>query len=129
MIDIVTIFLAQIWGPILIAMSAGVFVNRNYYLKIYRNLDKETLAVLCFGLVALVLGIVHIGSHNVWSSGPQIIISFLGWALLIKGLILTIKPQLAERAGGWVISSNLISIMGAVSLVLGLYLTWVGYFM
>ncbi len=129
MIDPITIFLAQIWGPIFVAMSLGIFLSREYYLKIYRDLEKETLAVLCFGFLTLSLGIVQVGVHNVWNSLPQIIISFLGWAMLLKGIILVVKPQLANKVGDWFATTKAVSIVGGVVLFVGLYLTWFAYFM
>lgn len=129
MIDPITIFLAQIWGPIFVAMSFGIFISRDYYLKIYRDLEKETLAVLCFGLLTLSLGIVQVEVHNVWGTLPQIIISFLGWAMLAKGIVLVVKPELANRAGDWFANAKSVSIIGSITLIGGLYLTWFAYFM
>jgi hypothetical protein len=48
----ITIFLAQIWGPVILAVGIGVFTSRSYYLKVYRDLEKETLAVLLFAMFA-----------------------------------------------------------------------------
>lgn len=40
------LWLAQLWGPVMFAVGAGIFVSRGYYPKIYRDLEKEALAVL-----------------------------------------------------------------------------------
>ena len=43
-----TLFLAKLWGPAILAVGIGVFVSRNYYIKIYLDLEKDALAVLLF---------------------------------------------------------------------------------
>ncbi len=44
-----TTFLAQVWGPAILAVGIGIFVSRSFYAKIYGDLEKEPLACLIFG--------------------------------------------------------------------------------
>lgn len=124
-----TIFLSQMWGPAILAMGLGVFVSRKYYLRMYRELEKQTLALLLFGLVAISAGVAQISYHNYWETLPEIVISLLGWALLLKGFIVSIVPGVVDKVGDWKADSNLIPIAGAFMLIVGVYLSWVGYFM
>lgn len=122
-----TIFLAQIWGPILLAVGLGIFISRNYYLKIYRELEKNTLAVLVFGIASMAVGIAQIGIHNVWSTLPEIIISILGWGTLVKGIMFLIVPNFVDKAGDWEAKSSFVSVGGIFLIVVGAYLTWFAY--
>lgn len=122
-----TIFLAQIWGPVIFAVGLGIFVSRNYYIKIYRDLEKEKFAALVFGMIALAAGAAHIGAHNTWGTLPEIVISLLGWGLFIKGAMLTIAPKLADKAGDWTVKSKLVPSAGGFALLVGVYLSWLGY--
>ncbi len=124
-----TIFLAQIWGPILVAVGLGFFVSRKYYAKIYRDLEKAPFAVLFFGMFAMAAGIIQVLGHNTWETFPQILISALGWALLIKGIVCTVVPHLADRGGDWYLDKNVVPAVGTVALILGIYLSAVGYLM
>lgn len=124
-----TLFLAQLWGPTILAVGVGVFVSRKYYLKTYRDLQKETLAVLLFGIVAMSSGIAHISYHNTWNTLPEIVISLLGWGLLLKGLAFTIAPGLVDKIGDFEADAKLVPIAGALMLIMGAYLSWVGFFM
>lgn len=124
----ITTFLAQIWGPVLLAVGLGVFVSRNFYIKVYRDLEKDVLAVLTFGMVAMVFGIIQISVHNAWNTIPQIIVSLLGWGTLLKGIVFVTAPGFVDRAGDWQAKSNLVSFSGGLMLILGAYLSWIGYF-
>ncbi|MES2931623.1 MAG: hypothetical protein V4682_02905 [Patescibacteria group bacterium] len=123
----ITVFLAQIWGPIMLAIGLGIFVSRSYYLKLYRDLEKEMLAVLIFGMAGTALGIMQISVHNAWNTLPQIIVSVLGWGLLLKGVVFIIAPRFVDRGGDWEAKSGLLPLVATVLLILGAYLVWVGY--
>jgi len=124
--DLTTV-LAQLWGPVIFAVAIGVFVSRTYYIKIYRELEKDALAVLLFGMVAMTAGIAHVLVHNIWGTFPQIIVSLLGWGLLIKGVLFIVAPGLVDRAGdGWA-NLKLIPIAGGLMLLVGAYLSWIAY--
>lgn len=124
----VTTFLTQLWGPVILALGVGMIMNRSHYVRLYRDLEKETLAVLLFGMVALVAGIIHVSVHNVWGSLEEILITLLGWALLLKGAAFIIAPKYVDQKGNWIVNSKLIQGITVVVLVAGAYLTLLGYF-
>ncbi len=122
-----TIFLASIWGPALLAVGLGIFISRKYYVRMYHELEKETLAVLCFGMLAITAGIAQIHFHNVWNTFTQIVVSLLGWATLLKGFAMVIAPGFVDRGGDWTVKSKILPFSGALMVILGIYLSWVGY--
>jgi hypothetical protein len=124
----ITTFLASLWGPVILAVAIGVFVSRPYYIKVYRDLEKDALAALLFGMVAMTAGIAHILFHNVWDTFPQVLVSLLGWGVLIKGTLFIVTPKFVDKAGdGWV-HMKLIPFAGVLMLLVGAYLTWFAYF-
>ncbi len=122
-----TVFLAQVWGPILVAVGLGFFVSRAYYVKIYRDLEKAPFAVLFFGMFAMAGGIIQILMHNVWSSLPEVAVSFLGWGLLLKGIVCVVVPKVADRGGDFALHAKIVPSVGGFALLVGVYLSWIGY--
>ncbi len=122
-----TVFLAQMWGPTILAVGLGVFMSRNYYIKIYRDLEKDVLAVLVFGMAGMAAGIAQVLFHNSWGSLPEIVISLLGWGLLLKGAMFVIAPTFVDTLGDMWASKQLIPIAGTFALIVGTYLTWFAY--
>jgi hypothetical protein len=123
-----TFFLAKLWGPAILAVGVGVFVSRNYYIKIYRDLEKDALAVLLFGMVAMTAGVAHVLAHNIWGSFIECLVSFLGWALLTKGVLFVVAPRFVDKAGDYWANKKLIPIAGFLTLIAGVYLVWFSYF-
>lgn len=124
----ITIFLAKLWGPVIFAVGIGIFVNQGYYVKIYRDLEKNTLAAFVFGMIAMTVGIAHILFHNVWGSWLEGIVSFLGWATLAKGTVFIIAPKFVDKAGDFYANKNLVIFAGILTMALGGFLSWVAYF-
>jgi predicted MFS family arabinose efflux permease len=112
---------------VILAVGVGVFVSRAYYIRIYRDLEKETLAVLLFGMIAMTVGILHVMSHNVWETFPQIVVSILGWGLLLKGASFIISPNWVDKVGDRWVNMQLVPYTGVAMLLLGAYLTWFAY--
>lgn len=125
----ITLFLAQLWGPAILAIGLGIFISKNHYLRVYRELQREPLALLVFGIAGVMLGIWHIQIHNAWSTPTEMIISLFGWGLFLKGTVFLLKPNFADSWGDWVASAKLVPTVGVLTIALGGYLTWIGYLM
>jgi hypothetical protein len=65
----------------------------NYFIRLR---DLGDTGAFVDGFVNLSLAAIIIAFHNVWS-GTAIVLTLLGWALLIKGLIRFCAPKLALR--------------------------------
>lgn len=123
-----TIFLASLWGPALFALGIGFFASPGYYAKIYRDIEHEAFALMAVGLGGIAAAIAQISVHNVWETLPQIIVSLLGWATLVKAAVFVIKPDIADKGGDWAAASRIMPLSGGLMVVIGAYLSWVAYF-
>jgi hypothetical protein len=123
-----TIFLAQLAGPTLLAVGLGIFFSRDYYARVYRDLEKETLAVMMSGLTILIAGIVLVLNHNIWDSLPAGIISAIGWLSILKGIMLLIFPKTVNKMGDMVANGKFFTAMSILTVIGGGYLSYVAYF-
>lgn len=123
-----TIFLAGLWGPALLAVGLGIFISREHYIKVYRDLERESFAVLLFGMAGIAAGAAQVTAHNVWETLPEIVISLLGWGLLIKAVVFTIMPQIADQRGNWfAANTQMVQASGVAMVIVGAYLSWIAY--
>lgn len=123
----ITQFLAQLWGPIILALGLGILISRRHYTKVYRDVEKEPFAMLTFGMFAIILGIMHVQLHNSWGSFTEGLVSLLGIGLLGKGLAFIIFPGMADQWANYAVKVKLISVSAVATILIGGYLSYVGY--
>lgn len=122
-----TIFLASMWGPAMLAVGIGFFMSKRHYQKIYRDIQREPFALLIFGMAGIAAAIAQISMHNVWGNLTEVIISFLGWGLLLKSILFLVMPNFTDKIGNRVARANLVGMAGTVMIVIGGYLSWIAY--
>lgn len=122
-----TIFLAQIWGPVLLAVGIGMFANRAQYQKVYRDIAEEPLAALAFGLFASVIGIAQVLAYNVWDTFISAVLTLLGWGALLKGLVFIMFPAYVAKTSQAFAKIKATPLAAALVTALGAYLVWYGF--
>ena len=78
-------------------------------------------------MAGIAAGIAQVSFHNVWDTMPQVIVSLLGWALIVKAAVFAIAPNIVDQWGDWAADSKLIPVAGAFVLIIGAYLSWFAY--
>ncbi len=82
------------------------------------------------GAIMLVAGLAMVLAHNIWSGGVlAVIVTLVGWMTLIKSLFFLFLPP--EMEAGFFLGQlhyrQLFYMYTAISLVLGVYLTYGGF--
>ncbi|KND51852.1 MAG: hypothetical protein ABA06_01165 [Parcubacteria bacterium C7867-001] len=124
---ITTLVLAQIWGPVLLAVGIGMFVSRAQYQKVYRDIAEEPLAALTFGVFASVIGIMQVLAYSVWDTFIGAILTLLGWGALLKGLVFIMFPAYVAKTSQAFAKIKATPLAAALVTVLGAYLAWYGF--
>lgn len=123
-----TITIAKLIGPIYLAVGLGIFFSKEYYLKVYKDLENETLAVFMGGIASLVIGILILINHNIWDSFLASMVTLIGWLALLKGIMLLIFPRTVNRLGDKIAESGIMKFVAFFAMVLGLYISLSVYF-
>ena len=84
--------------------------------------------LLTFGMVWLIAGLAMVLGHNVWSGGAlPVIVTLVGWLILLRGLLLLfLSPAAAVGLFAGLHFEQLFYLYAAISLILGVYLTYGG---
>ena len=123
-----TIFLAKVIGAYLIICGASILLKQKSLPSLADQILNSLPLRYLAGTISLVLGLLLVGSHNFWGSLPQMVVSLVGWAALLKGASLMLLPEntLAGLLKIWR-NKNLIIVGGVVAIALGVYLLSVWY--
>ncbi|MFH1533842.1 MAG: hypothetical protein ABID64_02830, partial [Nitrospirota bacterium] len=116
-------------GPILFVLGLGFVVNLDYFLGGLKNISKESpIFVMIMGMMSLLIGLLIIMKHNLWSSVNEIIVSVFACLAILKGVLMLLAPKQFMKFAESLYSKGLLTVAGIVMLGLGGYLSWVGYF-
>jgi uncharacterized protein YjeT (DUF2065 family) len=90
--------------------------------------DKGSVPGFLNGYVHIPLGLLILAFHPVWE-GPGLIVTLIGCALTLKGMLCFIWPDLALRSLAHVSEERAwqFRIAGVAALALGLICGWIAY--
>jgi predicted tellurium resistance membrane protein TerC len=123
-----TTLLAQIIGPIMLAIALTFILNKKFYSKIAKDYEKHDGLIYLSGVFVMLLGLIMVLNHNIWEFSAAGVVTLLAWATLIKGIFILVTPswyfQLVRRM---LRNENLPLIASGFALLIGIYLTWFGF--
>lgn len=124
-----TRYLSRLLGILLLILVAAAWTQPDLMAVIAPAMLDQPGVLFVSGMLTLVAGLAIILGHNAWRTAADAMISFLGWAMTLKGAALLLVPP-----SGWV------ALLGAmhypshsvvytiVPAAAGLYLTYAGFF-
>ena len=125
-----TIFLSRLIGLYCILVALSMITRRQATLDSVTALLHNPSMIFIVGIITLAAGLAMVLAHNVWSGGALVVVvTLVGWITLIKSLFFLFLPP--EMEAGFFLRQlhyqELFYFYGAVSLVLGVYLTYGGF--
>ena len=121
----ITIFLAKFWGWFLV-ITCLIFLLRKKVLmeEVFRMAEDKSFTLIS-GYLAATIGLVTVILHNVWVADWPVVITFLGWLSLFKGITRLGFPETAQKSVAFFKEKTfLIQILLVVMLLLGVWLVW-----
>ena len=124
-----SIFLSRVIGPLFIIVSLGLIVNTADYKAMLKDVGKNPFALYIGGFIAYLFGALIIVVHNVWGWNSGVILTLVGYAGLLKGICILLFPDVSLRmANAMIAGKNCLRSAGVVTLILGAYLSYLGFF-
>jgi hypothetical protein len=124
----VSIFLARLLGPLLLLPGIGMLLTPRLFRTMGAELVGSLTLIYLFGLIDFAAGLAIVLTHNVWVANWRVLITLIGWLMLIRGAArILAADKLQPRAAKLLGSKRLIPISGTVVVILGLILCYFGY--
>ncbi|HXY10685.1 MAG TPA: hypothetical protein VEI52_22820 [Terriglobales bacterium] len=125
-----TIFLSRLIGLYCILVALSMMTRRQATVETVTALLQNPSMMLIVGIITLAAGLAVVLAHNIWSGGAlAVVVTLVGWITLIKSLFfLFLPPEMEMRLFFQQLHyQQLFYLYGAISLVLGVYLTYGGF--
>lgn len=120
--------LARIIGISFITIYSSVLLNKKFFFRIWQDLSSHPILLLFSGLLQLVFGLIIVNIHPIWHANWQGLITFLGWLFLAGGISRILLPEFIIQLSKKLMKNEVIlSISAAFMLLIGIYLTYIGF--
>lgn len=120
---ITTIGLASIFGPLLVILGIWGLMYQENLKKIREAFKKQPPSLFMAGYINLLVGLTIIHISPEWVADISVLVTLLGWLLLLKGLMVLFFPKALME----LYSKQSHIFLGLVSVVWGLALCWLAF--
>jgi hypothetical protein len=122
-----SLFLAKIMGVMFAVLGFAILFNTKFYMKGLDAVFKNAGLMYITGFMILVMGIILVLVHNVWSYEWTVIITVMAWGTFLKGLVFMIFPEVMINVGKKMITKGWLTLGGVLGLLIGLCLICKGF--
>lgn len=122
-----SIFLAQVLGIYIFLMALAMLAHQTRFKTTMHDfLNNHSLIVFSGGL-SLVFGLLIVLSHNIWVTMWPVLITIIGWILIVQGVMRIFWPEKFATCMRDMMAKSGYLIMTWVWLIVGVYLIWAGF--
>ena len=109
-------------------MGIAMLLNRQMFPEMITQVAQNYAIIFLSGALSLLAGVAIVRVHNVWTGGWPVIITILGWLLIVGGLARMWFPHRAsEIAASFGENPTFFLVTGVVLLALGAFLSFKAY--
>ncbi len=120
-----TLFLAKMLGLFFLITGLAALTTRKHFIHVVKDMFKNNFSSYFFGVLLLVIGLLLVLQHNVWKGTLNIVVSLVGWYVILEAVCYLFIPRHAMKKGvklmkykGLYYASVLIDLVLAVYLVI-----------
>lgn len=123
-----SIFIAQVLGIIFLIVGISILINRANMRAVITDFIDHPAFLVIVGFLNVVMGALIVASHNIWQPNWAVLITIVGWLLLIRGFVLLAFPSFVRARLTRVSAKETPIYVGAtVFLILGLIFCYFGF--
>ncbi|HYD88641.1 MAG TPA: hypothetical protein VEA80_14295 [Vitreimonas sp.] len=124
-----TRYCARLIGPLMLIIGAIVIARFDDLTLLMPAILEDGPLAFVTGIFTLICGCALFAGHHHWTSATAIVISLLGLLTIVRGVTLMLAPDLlAEFALQFVNAGPGVIAAGAMALLIGAWLAFVGWF-
>lgn len=122
------VWLASIFGPILIVISLWVLLKTNEVDRLWTSVKATPAAYYLGACLNLLIGFTILSLYNRWSMELAVLVTLLGYLQVIRGILALFCHDKMIKWSQKLISNPNFRLISAIPLVYGLLLFWLGFF-
>jgi uncharacterized protein YjeT (DUF2065 family) len=120
-----TMFLATIMGWVMLVIGFLFLFKHEHIKAVMSDLIAHPGPFFVFALMTFILGLLLVVTHNHWTMGWSVVLTILGWLVLLNGLFRLLFSHTATKIGKSLLHHPVkLQFIGAVLLVVGVFLLY-----
>jgi hypothetical protein len=119
--------IAKIASVVYFAAALGAVFNRDHYQRVLDDLFKNAALTYFMGFTTVVLGFLIVNYHNIWVKDWTVLITLIGWAALIKGILLIVVPRFVQSYSRLIFEAKGQKFFPYIATFLGLLFGYFGF--
>ncbi len=120
-------WLASIFGPFMTIIGLWMLLYVENLTKVWSAIKNNPAAFYYGSVVNFLIGLTILTQYDMWSWDAFVLVTLLGWVMVIRGIMGLFLPQLLLKM--MMSNPSFVKVMGVIPLVWGLALCWLAYFM
>lgn len=122
-----SIFYAQVFGLYLFLVSLAMLVHQQRAKKTMGEFLNDHSLVSLSGALGLVIGLIIVVSHNIWVSTWPVVVTVVGWIVLVQALMRIFFPETFIKLMKELMAKTGYLLMTWIWLLVGIFLIWAGF--
>ena len=119
-------FIVELWGFLFVAVGLSLLINKKDVKRLLQFVENDVV-LFYTGAVTFVLGVASVLSYNVWASNWGLIVTILGWALVLKGACHLLWPSMVKKMTDKVKNVEWMPYVLLALVIIGLVLVYLGF--
>jgi len=120
--------IAQVFGLYLVILAVIMLGQAKYYRALIATMEEKSISMFSSTLVWLLIGLFLILIHNLWVLEPRVLVTLLGWIIVVKSVFWLAAPKSMMRfskkvcaGSGYYISAIITGIFGVLLMTKGFH--------
>jgi len=122
------VFIARLVGPLFVVLGVGILLNQQIYTDMVGQAVLVPVLIYLSGVMAFLGGVAILNGYHAWTADWRVIVTILGWVLVIGGILRIVFPALVAALAVTVYSGTTsLVIVGVIVLLIGAFLSFRAY--
>jgi hypothetical protein len=121
------LWIASIFGPLLAIIGLWMLLYGENLMKVITSVKNTPGVFYVNGIMNLIIGLAVLSQYNLWTWNPAILVTILGWVMILRGVFVLYAPQLVIQCT--MTHPSVIKVMGIIPFIWGLALCWLAFLM
>lgn len=114
----ISIVIEQVALYYFLVMGLSFLIHEKRWVNIIGNIVKTEESLMSCGMMELLLGLLAVSFHNIWTSTHTVIVTLIAWGLVLEACLILIVPKFYKKVAKYFYNKPMITFLGILMIVI-----------